>query len=334
MFQEDRQREVRKIFERLLSLRLSDSYRHRQTHHSPGPDLKTLLTGKFKASAIEESQCELFQRYINRCVTEDAPIQFTIPTGGYKKWQLPSASRANWAEFFNLIFMKDLALRILQHHRPGVRIVYLSCDLAMTELKVNNIPLELIDEYHVSFQSTIDYFNDLCNEKHILFQLVRLSDVVDRDIFMGAYAEDVVQAAAFWSDSGNRSRVAEMEKRAARNYYCTNGGPAAADIRKSAQSTWAFHKAFFRLNLTDPAVQIPIAYHRGFDNVLHLRSYGNSVVQFWVGEGVIVSDGTRMYPSILSYEKLQQCQMIETIPMDRFAFLGENYKTIPVVHKV
>jgi|GEM_PF-2244440 len=326
--------EVERVFKDIMTTEYTVPDDHKGVNIRGMHDFCGLITYNFRAEKIDAEKRQILQLFADTCTKKKEPVTFTMPIGGYKNWHLSSAPEAGWAELFNMAFMKDLALKITAFHKPGVRIIYLSPDCSGFGLRFNNFPKECLENYHVSLIKIIDYFNKIYGDKKISFTLEKLPERIHKDTFIKCFEMNVREAENFWKDEANSNSVDAIEKKASKHYYPGKKPVTEKDIRVCAQMGWAFVRTFFELGCIDSKTEIPIILRGGASRYLYLMSNYNSVIQFWVGEGVIIDRGDKMYPTILSVNGLKKNRLECEYPTDRFAFLGKNFKYINIMSLV
>ncbi len=298
------------------------------------PDFCRLITRRYRACSVDAQSRQEFQRNFQKCVENERAVYLTIPIGGYKKCHLSAAPEADWAEFFNLTFMKDLALKIAACHKPGVRIIYLASDFIRYGLNITNYPPHHFDSYFRSMKKLTDYLNEMLNASNIKFLFETVSERINHSEFMAHFRENLQTARNFWEHPENIDQITGIEKKARKNYYCPQHTPTQKEIRSSAQKAWAYLKTFVMLKCIDSDEEIPIILRAGMPGYLHLRSSYNSVTQFWVGEGVLVQRKNDLFPTILSDNNLKKCTLIQSYPTNRFKDLGTNFHRIKIVREI
>ena len=82
---------------------------------------------------------------MRRAVVAGAPIEFSLPFGGYRGWHLPSAPDPDWSEVFWIDYLRSFGQRIAALHPAGVQIAlsYVGGVLAW----VNQLPDEAQNRY-------------------------------------------------------------------------------------------------------------------------------------------------------------------------------------------
>ncbi|HDP67646.1 MAG TPA: hypothetical protein ENN20_03985 [Candidatus Marinimicrobia bacterium] len=325
--------QIDEIFNSLLDTELP-----RQTaideNSTDGPDFCRLITKRYRACSLDAQSRLKFHRNFQKCVDSERAVQLNIPIGGYKKCHLTAAPEADWAEFFNLAFMKDLALKIAACYEPGVQITYLASGFIRYGLNITNYPPDHFYTYFQSMEKLTAYLNEMLSGTNIKFSFETVSERIDHADFMAHFRVNLQTAKTFWKDPKNTEQITNIEKKARKNYYCPQYTPTQKEIRESAQTAWAYLKTFAMLKCIDADEEIPVILRKGMPGYLHLRSSYNSVVQFWVGEGVLVRRKNTLFPTILSDKNLKKCTLAQSYPTDRFKELGNNFHTIKVVREI
>ena len=87
---------------------------------------RKILSNKYRKSAPSAEVLKSIAERVRKSVKDNSPIHLTIPTGGYKKWQLKSAPEVDWSEFFHLRFMLEYIAPLAAAYMPGVILDYFS----------------------------------------------------------------------------------------------------------------------------------------------------------------------------------------------------------------
>jgi len=300
-----------------------------------GLSFGTTVTRQFRAGALTGQQQRLFQQCFDTCTANGSPVEFCIPIGGYKKWRLAAFPEVDWAELFHLSLMRSLGFKIASRYRPGVTFTYLWDDLMMLDINANGFPPGSDRDYCRSFQMLLDYLNFLCSGLHVTFSLKKMTDCYQKDSYMETFRQFLGRAEEFWCNPDNSDTVRALEDRSRTHYYCDNGTADQSQVREAAQQIWAHSQVFVDPAVfVDPRSQIPVLLRSGPPRYLCLRPYYSSMVQFWVGEGVVAREGARLYPTIASSAGPPHYRLEGTVPTGEYSFLGRNFRQINVVTKV
>ena len=135
---------------------------------------------KFRKWSIDKETKQAIRKALSINLIRNKPIQFTFPWGGYKLWNLPSAPKIDWAEFFAISFYCKFVAPILQVYKPGVEFHFVSDD-AVIEL-MDNIPKNETKIYLKSFDSLLDHFRKYF-PNNMKMDIVRVADFYTKEEF-------------------------------------------------------------------------------------------------------------------------------------------------------
>lgn len=299
-----------------------------------------LLSKKFRKSSAGEKLRETIKDKIDLTLKEEIPFHFIVCLGGYKHWWTSSFPYVDWAEFFNLRFMEEYIAPILAVHKPGVTIDYESEEVVLE--RVNNIKQADLDKYTDSFRKLIEIFSRKFPKNfRINYVLARdhytqeeLSKKIDallpeyRRKWEKEYSEKEKQerlkkaeTTFLWKGKKGLSRLPEEEKRKI--------------LIESELTDEAFLEADFgwRQNYFEGGNRIPLlltfALTSGADPWLHLGSCHASIVDFWVGTGILGLQEEKIIPRIVSQTQFEQIKKkLVEVPVNLIAL--PNFESVSV----
>lgn len=288
-----------------------------------------------KSSPAPEFMTDVKRRIITQ-VKAGKPLRFTIPTGGYKKWQLESASSVNWAELFHLRFMLEYLAPILAIYEPGCILDYYSNDWLIKH--ISHYPQSDLDVYAASFRAlvdllqpsfphnlkvrykrTVDQLNEgelmrriLANRPKIEARWKALSEVDKQELLK--YSERNIR----WDILDKNGKLTPQQK-----YDYIYEGKIIHD--SAMAGGWNSDLEYLR---TDNA--IPVIHRKSDPNFLHLATVPGSFVQFWVGVGILQRRGENFLPSVFSVNQLKSIEN----KLSSYSIRGiglRNFETIEVL---
>jgi hypothetical protein len=297
--------------------------------------VEKILSRRYRKSGVDINFRNKIREKALISFRNNIPIRLILPFGGYKA--NASYSQANWAEFFNLAMIIEYISPIASLFLPGVVIEYCSDGAAMGML--NNIPLERIYLYSDSFI-------------HLLSQFIKnLPSNVSINFSMSNDQYDNFEH--FWSevkstaDELNRnwfSHLASQEKsrlleKANRNFNWKGVKDFTALTGEEKQdkliNSVCLHNAYvklddiYRYNFIQGKERIPISTRKGYEGWLHLGSCRASIVQFWIGQGIIDTRNTKLIPKIYSSTQIKNENFLDINVLE--VLTGENFHTIQVI---
>lgn len=232
----------------------------------------------WRRSAVDPATATDMATKVQRAVAAGARIEFSLPFGGYRGWQLPWAPEPDWSEVFWIDYLRRFAERIVAVHPTGVRIAltYVGGVLGW----VNQLP----EEAQTRYLSSLGRLLHCRSTPRLEFQLVDHAE---------AHGGSAAVLALLQEREAAQPPPAEAELcRARRNLVWEEGTregerPPEALIQQSArrcavlmglESRRAFNKFGPRLQLT---------HVRGASLSLHIGSCRSAVAQPWVSIGFL-----------------------------------------------
>ncbi|WP_018387470.1 hypothetical protein [Ancylobacter sp. FA202] len=250
--------------ERLAALICAKPWRRSRVDAATGSDIRAKVTAARAAGA---------------------PIEFAVPFGGYKGALQPSAPHPDWAELFWIGYLRRYAESFAAAHPAGVlfSLSYFHGVLGA----INGLPLGDQDAYIAGLRPLLAYFSDA----RIGFRLVDLSEHFGGAAEAAAAIERRFQDRRAAIEAGGVPALALQS--AARNLLRRPGDPAPAqpEIVASALRCVAMESLEERRRFNKFSTRIQITHIRGAALALHLGSCATSVMQPWVGTGVLEGDG-------------------------------------------
>jgi len=298
--------------------------------------LNKVLSNRFRKTS---PGCEVHQQVeqrINSAIESEEPINFTIPTGGYKKWHLESAPEADWAEFFHLRFMFEYFSPILAVYKPGIILDYFSN--AWLIKVISHYPQEDLDAYTDSFRKLICEFEKFFPDNFkVRFNVV--SDQKDERTLLERILENRPLVEKDWRSLSKAERHKRLE---------VSGRNIRWDILEEAGKLSPGKKERFMYEgkiIHDSLLKggwnkdldylfndgkIGIIHRSTKEDFLHLSTYYGSFVQFWVARGILTVDKNKLVPRVLSYNQyLEQKPLLKKIPVN---LLGpRNFKKVELL---
>lgn len=292
--------------------------------------LDKIIRKKFRRRVWGDTR-EYLQRQIKKSLNENRPLHFTIPFGGYKHYWNPAHPEPDWAELFHFRFMTDYVLPMLSVHEPGVILEYISEDMIIPLM--NNYPEEALESYSAGFRPLIEWYSQF-TPSNLELRFFRVGERYDkneiikkveallperREAFAKLTAEEQEQEihrsqrSVFWQGKQDLSGLSDAEKSekiimsrlTELAYYDTEAEPEYLGDYFTSDNhidTW------FSGGLSP-------------DNVGHSLSlatcYG-SIVDYWIGRGVLQSHHGKLHPTIISRQQYadskSNLQIIEISP--------------------
>jgi hypothetical protein len=287
-----------------------------------------LTSKKYRKWALSPDQKTRIKSIIHDRVSNNLPILFTYPFGGYKLWRLPVTPEVDWAEFFSVAYFLEYLSPIAASYPPGFEFQLIS-DEAIIE-RMNNIPKSDTDLYTQTLQTLLAEFQKYTPENaKIELRLVRdlytpdefeveLAKLIPKDIDVEWENQPDIKKERRLKMSAMNIKMEGKEKWNELNEYEQN---------KLVKKGSVIHDAYISLPrrvvlAKGPDKIIIFAFSIPGIPCIAIGSTKSSVNKFWTGIGVLEQEGENFKEKILSptqVEKVGQLQsekiLINLIPL-------------------
>ncbi len=234
-----------------------------------------LITARpWRRSAVDAATLAAISCKVRQALRQDAPIEFSLPFGGYRSWRLPSYPHLDWAEVFWIRYLHAYARRIVAVHPAGVRISlsYVGGVLGW----VNQLPqpdqtlyLQQLERLLARFSSSL-----------LVFHLVDHSEACGGS----AAVLERLQAGLASQPPPDAAALA----RARRNLrWLDTAPPPAAAVEAAARRCAALMALEERRAFNKFGPRIQLSHLRGAALALHIGSCRSAVAQPWVSQGYL-----------------------------------------------
>ncbi len=299
---------------------------------------------KFRRKQLGQESKTNLRNKIKSSVEANNPIHFVIPFGGYKHFWNQSHPEPDWAELFNFKYITEYVLPILAIYKPGVIVEYVSEDLILP--RMNNYPEESIETYIEGFISILNWYQSFV-PNNLKFNFFRVSDRCDKQAIINDVEAMIPERLAQFSKLSSEQKDAEI-KRSVRNMYW-NGKIDLTTLKESEKLDRTIESRIIELAFyetegrpeyfgnyygDDGHICICFSFGLSPDNAfddLTLGSAHGSLVEFWIGKGVLINTQGHLHPRILSakqYATLKSKSVKEKVSLD---IPGKNYQVIDVI---
>ena len=283
-----------------------------------------------RLSPRKQTQKDIFAK-VALSIKEEKPLYFIILFGGYKHFWNYSYPEVDWAELFNLRFMGEFLSPILKLHKPGVILDYGSEDVIMTLM--DNYPESDLNKYAASFNDLIMFYSRYVPE-NFKINYVRTGGKYDSR----KLREKIIQKLPEKKREWEKLTKQEKEKKLHRSHRSimwkgekdwTN--LSSEEKREKIEESKIIEDTFYEIEaefLGDYFIgdnHIPVVLSWGlteenFDHWLTLGSTYASVVDFWIGRGIIEDRDGRFIPRIVSQKQYDSIKSkLENVKVNFFA---------------
>lgn len=290
-----------------------------------------LFSKKFRKWKLDPACIERTTQAITTKIAAHEPITIVYPQGGYKLWRLPSSPNADWAEFFVMAYLLEYIAPIAAAYQPGVKIIFYLHTLLM-ELH-DNLTTEEIAAYGESLQAIIAAFQAYC-PTNITIEILRDADIYSREEYFEALETGRQQAVAEFA-KWPPERQADYTRMANLNIKW-QGRERWDLLNELEKQDKLYQAALYEIAATQnlprvfEKVKSPnnvLVFTKPTKDFIGIGSTHSSVAKYWVGYGVLETDGQRFYERVLSPSQWENCKKTEyyteKITVPKLEFLPE-----------
>jgi hypothetical protein len=299
--------------------------------------LRKVLSHKYRKTAITEDFREYIFKNIQNTITIGKPLRFTIPTGGYKKWQFTDiAPEVDWSEFFHLRYMIEYLSPLVSVYKPGVLLEYFSNSWLVK--RISYYPQSDLDMYAASFRKLISVFEKILPPNFVIKYHNVADQITEEELLSRTYKNiPIVQEKYAKLPETQMKELLEYSDRNIRWDILEKDGKLDDRTKsKLILEGKTIHDALLEggwnkdLYYVRNDNAIPIIHRKSKSDFLHIASCDGSFVQFWVGRGVLEKKERGFKPMILSYEQYQAVK--DRIKTEEFSGIKlKNFKSIEVI---
>lgn len=297
---------------------------------------KKLSSKKFRKWSLDEDSSKRIKDAISVNMQAQKPIQFTFPFGGYKLWNLESAPRADWAEFFTIAYYLKWVAPISKVYEPGVHFMFSSDDVIVERL--DNIPPKDTQAYYDSFKQLLQDFSQYF-PKNLRMEIVRVADLYTAIEFEEEFATHLpVMIKAY--ENPEPIRYQKMLATSTLNFQWKGvqdfSTLSESDKQEKIKMGPIIHDAYGKMTRRRAFVRGEnkiVVFTTPIPNAIAIGTTKNSVTKFWTGTGVLEKQDDSFKARILSPEQIKSERMLEKESIN--VIDQTNFKTIsvyPVLH--
>jgi len=293
-----------------------------------------LNSSKFRSSKMSADVVEEVRSKIQYCVSHKQPLHLSLPFGSYKRVGFPTAPGIDWAEVFNMVWLREYLAPIAAAYEHGVLLTYFSVGLFVEE--ADRIPQSDVDFYASEFASLVKYMNKYM-PKCLKFEFRKLEEEISQKDALKKIAEAMPQLQKNWDELNDDAKKLKVKRAlVSLNVEVTKTDIEDLDpillhailvhdgfsgtVWSDENTPWAF---------ADDMIALGHSYTNGW--AIHVKSSRSSRVNFWVGMGVLLERTGEYIPSILSYEQyVESEEKLKKENVDVFKGEYSNLDSIPV----
>jgi hypothetical protein len=248
------------------------------TAPAPAERIVPLIVARpWRRSAVDPATAADIAAKVRRAVAAGAPIEFSLPFGGYRGWHLPSAPNLDWSEVFWIDYLRSFGQRFAALHPAGVRIAlsYVGGVLAW----VNQLPDDAQNRYLEGLASLLQQRST----PRLAFRLVDHAE---------AHGGQAALLALLQSRESAQPPPSEAELQRARRNLAWDGAsrvgePPEALVRQAARRCAALMGLESRRAFNKFGPRLQLTHVRGAALSLHIGSCRSAVAQPWVSSGFL-----------------------------------------------
>ena len=304
-----------------------------------------LTRKKFRRRKLVDKTREEITKKIQISIDENKPIHFVIPFGGYKHFWNHSYPEPDWAEVFNMVYITEFVLPVLGVHKPGVIVEYVSEDLMMA--RMDNFPQEDLNKYSIAFKKLIEKYNKHTPD-NLEFKFFRVGDKCDVGGIISQVEKLLPERRAEFEKLSNEEKDKELHR--SKRSFLWDGEQDFTGLSQKEKDEKIIESRLIELAYydTEEKPEFLGEYLWEDNHICLLSSFGTthdnddfedltigsahgSIVDFWVGRGILVQQDDKIFPKIVSktqYENMKE----KLIPVDTDGLINmQNYEKIEVL---
>lgn len=273
---------------------------------------KRLTSKKFRKWSLDDTTKSRTRAAIHECVESNKPIQIVYPFGGYKLWQLYSSPKADWAEFFSIIYYAEYLVPLTNIYTPGVELVF-SSDSFILE-RMNNVAGENTELYHKSFVELIKLIQKYL-PSNLSMKVFKTKDLYSNTAVLEAeLLTGLDRATNYYRNLSSEELKHDIE--VAEKNIQWKGAQDLTKMSETERKEFTMQSLIYHGSYTHLAKRIE--YNRGSDKIvisalpsniaIPIGTTKRSVVKFWIGTGILKLDtnDNTLSPRVVSPLQLEE----------------------------
>ncbi len=292
-----------------------------------------LNSSKYRAQATSEDYLKKMVDKINLCVNCQVPIHLTLPFGATKNPYLPSAPGIDWAEVFNIAYLREYLSPIAKAYKYGVVLEYVS--VGVFEERVNRIPQKDVTLYDRQFTKLLNFYQKYL-PKNFKLTYSRVTDKVPAKEAIRRIDLKIIDLRKNWNDQPQEVRGRKLF-RAQRNCIYD---PRAKNLQTILLNSALGHDAFCSECWStenapwDEKDMITLGHNYTTGWAIHVRSTRGSSVNFWSGVGLVIKRGDKYIPTVLSPKQFEVSKSrIKSEKTEIFTKVFPKLSILPVLYE-
>ena len=310
--------------------------------------MNKLLRKKFRRRISENTKKAIAEKVLS-CVQNGRPIHLTIPFGGYKHFWNPSHPEPDWAEVFHFLWMTEYVSPILAVHKPGVILEYVSEDLILPLM--NNYPEAALEAYSAAFRKLIKWYSKYIPD-NLQIDFWRVSDKYDKRAIIDKVATLLPERLAAFAKLPASTQEQEIHRSVRSVLWDGKDDLTNLTVEQKHERIIAsrlIELAYYDIEASpeflgdyywqDDLICVCFSFGLSSDNDeygdLTLAASLGSIVDFWIGRGVLKQQNNELYGNIISKQQYEDNKPnIKTFSVDtELKEISKNYENIEVLYR-
>lgn len=263
-----------------------DPYQDIQSQAEPITDelCRVMLSTRWRRSTADTELRADIRRKVDQRVRQSAPIEFSVPFGGYKAWHQASAPLPNWAEIMWISHLRNFASALASAYAPGV-VVTFTYHSQVIDLVTNTHPNDQA-AYIASLAEIMGHFS--CQA--ITFRLVDLVELeTSADVLRSRILDTAAAMPVTESDDVVRRAYRNLERGGLHDLTNIGDEELVNEAIRRARICQALECTPARRQYNKFEHRIQLSHIRGPHLALHIGSSRSSTHQPWVGTGFLTA---------------------------------------------
>lgn len=305
--------------------------------------LGKLKRKKFRRKLTPKTEQNIREK-IAQSLKQNKPLHFVIPFGGYKHFWNSSYPEPDWAEIFNFRFMTEYFLPILAVYEPGVVLEYISEDLIIS--RMNNYPTEGLDNYSEVFGKIIEWYKQFI-PSNFQIKYFRIGERCDKNKVIKEVEKVLPERMADFDKLSDDRKEQELHR--STRSIMWNGEKDLTSLSEkeryqriieSRQIELAYYEVEARPEVLgnylceDNHICICFSFGLSPDNTseeLSLASNFGSIVDYWIGKGILECKNGKFIPKTVSKNQYQELKSnLKEIKINPQLLPFKNFQQIEV----
>lgn len=299
---------------------------------------------KFRRKKLGEESKQAIREKIRLSVDSGRPIHLVIPFGGYKHYWNSSHPEPDWAELFNFRYITEYVLPILALYEPGVVMEYMSEDMILP--RMNNYLPESIEKYIEVFKNLVKWYQKQV-PSNLEIKFFRVSDRCSKEAIIRDVEELLPERRKEFDKLSASDQEIEL-KRSYRSIFWDGindlTGLSEEDKKERIIESRLIELAYYDTEAKpeyignylgeDNHICVCFSFGLSPDNAfddLTLGSTFGSIVDYWIGRGVLGYTKKHFHPRIVSAKQYKSVSDGIAKYLVDLGLPGSNYGEIEVI---